>query len=247
MTTIEAPSLPRGTSGQNVGRPIDRVDGTGQDHRRRALRRRVPVPRPRARRARARDHQPRADHRHRHRRGVRRPGRHRRAHPPQRARAEARAVAEPDEPEHARVRHVGELPQHRRGALERPAGRGRRRRDARRRPRGRRPGPRPRTPSCRRRWTSPPRSTTPSPRRATRSSRAARSKGDAEAALAAAPVSVDLRFTTPPHHHNAIEPHATTAVWDGDRLTVHDATQNIDWLRRHLALPLRRAAARRSG
>ncbi|GGK82948.1 carbon-monoxide dehydrogenase large subunit [Planomonospora parontospora subsp. parontospora] len=61
-------------------------------------------------------------------------------------------------------------------------------------------------------------------------------KGDAEAALAAAPVSVDLRFTTPPYHHNAIEPHATTAVWDGDRLTVHEGTQNITWLRDHLAL-----------
>jgi xanthine dehydrogenase YagR molybdenum-binding subunit len=62
------------------------------------------------------------------------------------------------------------------------------------------------------------------------------SKGDAEAALAAAPVKVDLRFTTPPYNHNAIEPHATTAAWDGDRLTLHEGTQNIDWLRRHLAL-----------
>jgi xanthine dehydrogenase YagR molybdenum-binding subunit len=61
-------------------------------------------------------------------------------------------------------------------------------------------------------------------------------KGDAPAALTAAPVSVDLSFTTPTHHHNAIEPHATTAAWDGDRLTVHDATQNIDWTRTHLAL-----------
>ncbi|WP_157245098.1 xanthine dehydrogenase family protein molybdopterin-binding subunit [Nonomuraea typhae] len=61
------------------------------------------------------------------------------------------------------------------------------------------------------------------------------SKGDADGALAAAAVSVDLRFTTPRHHHNAIEPHATTAVWDGDRLTVHDATQNVWWLRGHLA------------
>jgi xanthine dehydrogenase YagR molybdenum-binding subunit len=60
-------------------------------------------------------------------------------------------------------------------------------------------------------------------------------KGDAEAALAAAPVAVDLRFTTPMHHHNALEPHATTAVWHGDRLTVHDGSQNIDWTRRHLA------------
>jgi xanthine dehydrogenase YagR molybdenum-binding subunit len=61
-------------------------------------------------------------------------------------------------------------------------------------------------------------------------------KGDAEAAVATAPVSVDLRFTTPPYNHNAIEPHATTAAWDGDRLTVHDSTQYIDWFRRHLAL-----------
>lgn len=67
-------------------------------------------------------------------------------------------------------------------------------------------------------------------------SQAAAKKGDPEAALAAAPVSVDLRYTTPPYHHNAIEPHATTAAWDGDRLTVHDTTQSIDWVRRHLAL-----------
>ncbi|MEV0384313.1 xanthine dehydrogenase family protein molybdopterin-binding subunit [Nonomuraea sp. NPDC050643] len=60
-------------------------------------------------------------------------------------------------------------------------------------------------------------------------------KGDARAALAAAPVSVDLRFSTPPHHHNAIEPHATTAVWDGDELTLHEGTQNIPWLRKHLS------------
>ncbi|MFG1707463.1 xanthine dehydrogenase family protein molybdopterin-binding subunit [Nonomuraea sp. M3C6] len=60
-------------------------------------------------------------------------------------------------------------------------------------------------------------------------------KGDAPAALAAAPVAVDLLFTTPPHNHNAIEPHATTAVWEGDRLTLHEGTQNIAWLRSHLA------------
>lgn len=61
-------------------------------------------------------------------------------------------------------------------------------------------------------------------------------KGDAEAALAEAAVSVDLRFTTPPYNHNALEPHSTTASWDGDRLTVHDGTQAIDWFRTHLAL-----------
>jgi xanthine dehydrogenase YagR molybdenum-binding subunit len=61
------------------------------------------------------------------------------------------------------------------------------------------------------------------------------SKGDAVTALANADVSVDLHFTTPMHHHNALEPHATTAAWTGDRLTVHDGAQNIDWTRRHLA------------
>ncbi|MFF9773180.1 xanthine dehydrogenase family protein molybdopterin-binding subunit [Streptomyces sp. NPDC013978] len=60
-------------------------------------------------------------------------------------------------------------------------------------------------------------------------------KGDAEAALAAAEVSVDLRYTTPGLQHNAIEPHATVAVWDGDHLTVHDTTQSITQSRRYLA------------
>ncbi|MGH3373331.1 MAG: xanthine dehydrogenase family protein molybdopterin-binding subunit, partial [Actinoallomurus sp.] len=62
-----------------------------------------------------------------------------------------------------------------------------------------------------------------------------RHRGDAEAALAVAPVSVDVSITTPPYNHNALEPHATTAAWDGDRLTVHDATQAIDLVRRDLA------------
>ncbi|MFI1488724.1 xanthine dehydrogenase family protein molybdopterin-binding subunit [Streptomyces sp. NPDC020747] len=60
-------------------------------------------------------------------------------------------------------------------------------------------------------------------------------KGDAEAALAAAEVSVDLRYTTPGLQHNAIEPHATVAVWDGDHLTVHDTTQAINQSHRYLA------------
>jgi xanthine dehydrogenase YagR molybdenum-binding subunit len=60
-------------------------------------------------------------------------------------------------------------------------------------------------------------------------------KGDAVAALAAAPFSVDLEFSTPQHNHNALEPHATTAVWNGDQLTLHEGSQNIPGLRAHLA------------
>ena len=60
-------------------------------------------------------------------------------------------------------------------------------------------------------------------------------RGDAHAAYARSPVKVDLTFTTPQHNHNALEPHATTAVWDGTRLTVYEGCQNIDWTQKFLA------------
>jgi xanthine dehydrogenase YagR molybdenum-binding subunit len=50
-------------------------------------------------------------------------------------------------------------------------------------------------------------------------------KGDAEAALAAAAVSVDRTYTTPAFHNNPLEPHATTAVWQGDGLVLYESTQ----------------------
>ncbi len=51
--------------------------------------------------------------------------------------------------------------------------------------------------------------------------------GDAEAALAAAPHKVDATYRTPRHNHNAIELHGATLVWDGDELTIHDASQGV--------------------
>ena len=51
--------------------------------------------------------------------------------------------------------------------------------------------------------------------------------GDAEAALADAPHSVDLTYRTPRHNHHAIEPHAVTLGWNGDDLIVHDASQGV--------------------
>jgi xanthine dehydrogenase YagR molybdenum-binding subunit len=51
--------------------------------------------------------------------------------------------------------------------------------------------------------------------------------GNADAALAAAPVSVDATYRTPYQNHNAIEPHATTVAWHGDELVMHDATQLV--------------------
>jgi xanthine dehydrogenase YagR molybdenum-binding subunit len=51
--------------------------------------------------------------------------------------------------------------------------------------------------------------------------------GDAEAALAAAPVKIDVVYRTPRHNHNAIEPHAATLAWEGDELRVHDCSQGV--------------------
>jgi xanthine dehydrogenase YagR molybdenum-binding subunit len=53
-------------------------------------------------------------------------------------------------------------------------------------------------------------------------------KGEAEAALRGAPVQTDQLYHTPRHNHNAIELHAATVAWDGDNLTVHDATQMVN-------------------
>ena len=60
-------------------------------------------------------------------------------------------------------------------------------------------------------------------------------RGNAEKALAEASVRIGATYTTPLEYHNAIEPHATTAVWDEDILTVYDSTQFIFGVRRVLA------------
>jgi xanthine dehydrogenase YagR molybdenum-binding subunit len=52
-------------------------------------------------------------------------------------------------------------------------------------------------------------------------------RGDAEAGMAAADVRVDAAFRFAANHHNALETLTTTAVWDGDRLTLHDSCQGI--------------------
>ncbi|MET7763278.1 xanthine dehydrogenase family protein molybdopterin-binding subunit [Streptomyces sp. NPDC005355] len=49
--------------------------------------------------------------------------------------------------------------------------------------------------------------------------------GDVDSALAAAPVVVDVTYTTPPEHTSPMEPHATVAVWDGDSLTLYNGDQ----------------------
>jgi xanthine dehydrogenase YagR molybdenum-binding subunit len=62
--------------------------------------------------------------------------------------------------------------------------------------------------------------------------------GDAQTALAGAPVKVDQVYRTPMEHHNPMEPHATVAVWNGDELTLYDATQYVDGARGTVAKTL---------
>ncbi|GAB2976765.1 xanthine dehydrogenase family protein molybdopterin-binding subunit [Streptomyces pseudoechinosporeus] len=50
-------------------------------------------------------------------------------------------------------------------------------------------------------------------------------RGDAEAGLRSSAVRLDLTYRLARNHHNPMEPHATLARWDGDRLTVWDKTQ----------------------
>ncbi len=52
-------------------------------------------------------------------------------------------------------------------------------------------------------------------------------KGDPLGAFATAPVKVDHVYRTPHEHHNPIEAHSIVAAWDGDRVTLHDSSQNI--------------------
>ena len=53
------------------------------------------------------------------------------------------------------------------------------------------------------------------------------SKGDADAAFAAAAVKIDQVYRTPYEHHNPLEAHGLVAAWEGDRLTLYDSSQNI--------------------
>ncbi|WGS22599.1 MULTISPECIES: aldehyde oxidoreductase molybdenum-binding subunit PaoC [unclassified Bradyrhizobium] len=53
--------------------------------------------------------------------------------------------------------------------------------------------------------------------------------GDFAAAFAEAPVQLDATYTTPDQGHAMMEPHASTAVWEGDKLTVWTSNQMIAW------------------
>jgi xanthine dehydrogenase YagR molybdenum-binding subunit len=52
-------------------------------------------------------------------------------------------------------------------------------------------------------------------------------RGDVRAGLTAASKRIDATYETPAQYHNAMEPHAIVAVWDGDNLSIDTPSQGL--------------------
>ena len=64
-------------------------------------------------------------------------------------------------------------------------------------------------------------------------------RGDAQAALASAPIKMTAVYTHAINHHNPMEPGSTTAIWEApDRLTVYESTQGVTRTQKTLAAML---------
>ena len=62
--------------------------------------------------------------------------------------------------------------------------------------------------------------------------------GDFAGAYASAPVKLDASYTTPDQSHAMMEPHATIAAWEGDKVTLWTSNQMVDWSRGDVAKTL---------
>lgn len=63
-------------------------------------------------------------------------------------------------------------------------------------------------------------------------------RGDVVAGLANAAVTVDETYVTPIQYHNPMEPHATIAWWEGEKLNLYDSTQYISGVKQSIARAL---------
>jgi xanthine dehydrogenase YagR molybdenum-binding subunit len=63
--------------------------------------------------------------------------------------------------------------------------------------------------------------------------------GDFAGAFAAAPVQIDVNYTTPLQSHAMMEPHATLAMWEGDKLILHTSNQMLSQGRLAVATTLK--------
>ncbi len=62
--------------------------------------------------------------------------------------------------------------------------------------------------------------------------------GDFDAAFAAASVQLDATYTTPDESHAMMEPFATIAAWEGEKLTIWTSNQMINWAKGDIAKTL---------
>jgi xanthine dehydrogenase YagR molybdenum-binding subunit len=62
--------------------------------------------------------------------------------------------------------------------------------------------------------------------------------GSFEPAWAAAPVKLDAIYTTPDQSHAMMEPHASIATWEGDKLTIFTSNQMVNWGMKDMAKTL---------
>ena len=62
--------------------------------------------------------------------------------------------------------------------------------------------------------------------------------GDADSAIKAAEVAIDVEYATPTQHHNPIELFSTTCVWTDDRLAVYEPSQFVYGLKNGVATRL---------
>lgn len=62
-----------------------------------------------------------------------------------------------------------------------------------------------------------------------------RPRGNPEGAMRTAPARIDAEYRIPIEHHNPMEPHGAIALWEGDRLTIFDKSQEVYNVRTHLA------------
>ena len=60
-------------------------------------------------------------------------------------------------------------------------------------------------------------------------------RGTPDSTFVASAQKVEAVYKTPHEHHHPLEPHATIAAWEGDKLTVYDASQGVGGPQRALA------------
>jgi len=59
--------------------------------------------------------------------------------------------------------------------------------------------------------------------------------GDVDGALATSAHTIDATYETPAQYHNAMEPHAIVAQWDGDSLSIDTPTQGLGMMQARIA------------